>query len=182
MFSCQPAGAIGNVGLFIQTTFPPVREPWTIVNKNMRLVYREAHRYCFNRQDLTDIIQEGTLGLYYAVIHRNPFSSTRFATYAVWWIRKYILAFYQARNSHTDPIETMLHEPQSRDHYHLDDATVVGSLQSLDEIERLVIALRYLADEPVRLKDIGKAIGTTAACVHQIESSALKHLREFLEG
>jgi RNA polymerase primary sigma factor len=59
-----------------------------LVRANLRLVVAMAHRYRRNgRLPLTDLIQEGNLGLMTAVDRFDPRKGFRFSTYGSWWIR-----------------------------------------------------------------------------------------------
>lgn len=184
MFECYVAGSELLPGKFLlarQVTFPRTRDVWSIVNKHLKLVYNEARRCCSNQQDFNDLVQEGTVGLYYAVVNRNTFSRYKFSTYAVWWIRKYILAFYQTRGVVPDPLNELKHEPHVYSVPFLDTDAVRQSLFCLDDFERLVISLRYLAETPSTLQQIARTINTTASFVQQVEVIALKKMRVFLE-
>lgn len=66
-----------------------------LVNANLRLVVKIAKTY-HNRSDryaLSDLIQEGNVGLVHAVRHYNPQKKTKFSYYAAYWIRAYILSY-----------------------------------------------------------------------------------------
>ncbi len=52
-----------------------------------RLVVSMALRFRFYGIPLTDLIQEGTVGLLYAADRFEPSREVRFSTYAKWWIR-----------------------------------------------------------------------------------------------
>ncbi len=57
------------------------------VNANLRLVISVAKRYRYGAMDQADLVQEGTLGLMYAIGRFEPERGLRFSTYACWWIR-----------------------------------------------------------------------------------------------
>jgi RNA polymerase primary sigma factor len=60
----------------------------TLIEKNLRLVVSVAVRYRGSGVPLDDLIQEGNVGLIEAVERFDPERGTRFASYAVWRIRK----------------------------------------------------------------------------------------------
>ena len=62
-----------------------------LVNGNLRFVVNVAKKYQGNGMPLTDLISEGNIGLVYAVEKFVPEKNCRFITYAVWWIRQFIL-------------------------------------------------------------------------------------------
>lgn len=61
-----------------------------LIERNLRLVIAVARRYAHLGMDLSDLVQEGNLGLMRAVEGFDPERGTRFSTYAVWWIRQSI--------------------------------------------------------------------------------------------
>jgi RNA polymerase sigma-32 factor len=64
-----------------------------LVMANMRLVVALAHNHCRVQGDLLDVVQEGNRGLLVAVKRYDPDRGVRFCSYAVWWIRAYMLKF-----------------------------------------------------------------------------------------
>ncbi|HUH02739.1 MAG TPA: sigma-70 family RNA polymerase sigma factor, partial [Kofleriaceae bacterium] len=57
------------------------------VRANLRLVVTMARRYDRGVMPLSDLIQEGNLGLMHAVSRFDHRRGLRFSTYACWWIR-----------------------------------------------------------------------------------------------
>lgn len=57
------------------------------VQANLRLVVKMAKRYSHPGMTLSDLIQEGSLGLMHAISRFEPDRGLRFSTYACWWIR-----------------------------------------------------------------------------------------------
>jgi RNA polymerase primary sigma factor len=57
------------------------------VRANLRLVVTMARRYDRGGMPLSDLIQEGNLGLMHAVARFDYRRGLRFSTYACWWIR-----------------------------------------------------------------------------------------------
>ena len=62
----------------------------SLVKSNLRLVVNIAKRYARRGMPLTDLIEEGNIGLIRAVEGYDPDHSTRFSTYASWWIKQAI--------------------------------------------------------------------------------------------
>ncbi len=58
-----------------------------LVVSNLRFVVKIASEYASYGFPLTDLVQEGTLGLMKAVKKFNPYKGYRLISYAVWWIR-----------------------------------------------------------------------------------------------
>jgi len=61
-----------------------------MIKSNLRLVVNIAKKYSFLGVPITDLIEEGNLGLMKAVKKFEPKRGYRFSTYAAWWIRQYI--------------------------------------------------------------------------------------------
>ena len=62
-----------------------------LVNCNLRLVYSIANRFTNRGLDITDLFNEGVVGLYHAIDKFKPTEFTnRFSTYATWWVRQSI--------------------------------------------------------------------------------------------
>ncbi len=61
-----------------------------LVRSNLRLVVNIAKRFGRRGMPLSDLIEEGNLGLIRAVEGYDPNQNTRFSTYASWWIKQAI--------------------------------------------------------------------------------------------
>lgn len=66
---------------------------YRLVAANLRLVVKLAHEYHRNPLSLLDLIQEGNIGLMHAVKKYDPSRGVKLSSYAVWWIRAYILRY-----------------------------------------------------------------------------------------
>ena len=62
----------------------------TLAEANLRLVVKLARQFRFAKFSLSDLVQEGNLGLLEAVEKFDPDKGCRFSTYACWWIRQAI--------------------------------------------------------------------------------------------
>ena len=65
----------------------------TLITSNLRLVVMVAREYQRAFHNLLDLIQEGNVGLLEAVKQFDPYRGVRFPSYAVWWIRAYIIRY-----------------------------------------------------------------------------------------
>jgi len=59
----------------------------TLIVSNLRFVVKIAREYLSYGFPLSDLIQEGTMGLMKAVKKFDPYKGYRLISYAVWWIR-----------------------------------------------------------------------------------------------
>jgi RNA polymerase sigma-32 factor len=66
---------------------------WQLVTANLRLVVMVARDYQRAVHNLLDLVQEGNVGLLEAVKQFDPYRGVRFPSYAVWWIRAYIIRY-----------------------------------------------------------------------------------------
>jgi RNA polymerase sigma-32 factor len=64
-----------------------------LITSNLKFVVKVALGYRSYGVTLTDLIQEGNIGLMMALKKFDPYRGYRFITYAVWWIRAYIQNF-----------------------------------------------------------------------------------------
>ncbi|HLL52798.1 MAG TPA: RNA polymerase sigma factor RpoH [Myxococcaceae bacterium] len=62
----------------------------TMVTSNLRFVVKVAYEYRSYGIKMSDLIQEGNIGLMKAVQKFDPDKGIRLISYAVWWIRAYI--------------------------------------------------------------------------------------------
>ncbi len=66
---------------------------YKLVTSNLRLVVMIAREYQRAFKNLLDLVQEGNIGLMEAVKNFDPYRGIRFPSYAVWWIRAYIIRY-----------------------------------------------------------------------------------------
>lgn len=67
-----------------------IKEAEKLVVSNLRFVVKIAYEYKNYNVKLSDLIQEGNIGLMHAVKKFDPYKGYRLISYAVWWIRAYI--------------------------------------------------------------------------------------------
>jgi len=61
-----------------------------LIENNLRLVFPIAKKYQRYGIELSDLIEEGNIGLIHAIKKFNPRRNTKFSTYAVYWIKQFI--------------------------------------------------------------------------------------------
>ncbi len=64
-----------------------------LVTANLRLVVMIAREYQRAVHSLLDLIQEGNVGLLEAIKNFDPYRGVRFPSYAVWWVRAYVIRY-----------------------------------------------------------------------------------------
>jgi RNA polymerase primary sigma factor len=78
-----------------------------LVEANLRLVVKIAMSYKTATVGVEDLVSEGNIGLIEAARRFDPSRGVRFASYAAWWIRKYMVAaLNRHRTQSSSPIET----------------------------------------------------------------------------
>lgn len=66
---------------------------YRLISTNLWLVVKIARDYERAARSILDLIQEGNIGLMEAVKNFDPYRGVRFPSYAVWWIKAYIIRF-----------------------------------------------------------------------------------------
>jgi RNA polymerase sigma-32 factor len=66
---------------------------YRLITSNLRLVVMIAREYQRAFHNLLDLVQEGNVGLLEAVKKFDPYRGVRLPSYAVWWIRAYIIRY-----------------------------------------------------------------------------------------
>jgi len=66
---------------------------YRLITANLRLVVVIAREYQRAFHNLLDLVQEGNVGLLEAVRNFDPYRGVRLPSYAVWWIRAYIIRY-----------------------------------------------------------------------------------------
>jgi RNA polymerase primary sigma factor len=126
---------------------------------NLRLVVRMANRLRGSGLSLTDLIQEGNIGLLKAVDRFEPARGFRFSTYASWWIR-HTMRRAMVNRGRTVRVPQHLHTlaqklsktrrrlrgELGRNPHDTELAEAVGTT-----VDKVVAATRALANQPVSL-------------------------------
>jgi RNA polymerase nonessential primary-like sigma factor len=115
-----------------------------MIEHNLRLVVSIAKNYLGRGLPMTDLIEEGNLGLMHAIGKFEPDRGFRFSTYSSWWIRQSIerAIMHQARL-----VRLPVHVVRELNH-------VLKARRSLEAAS----AHNGQADKPVRVEDIAALV------------------------
>ncbi len=173
-----------------------------LVELNMRMVLKVAHRYDHLGVPLEDLVQEGSVGLVVAASKFDPARGTRFSTYATWWIRQRIRLAVRRASVVRGPLNGKVRAPAvtSLDKEIAGGGSTLGNLlpdrpravppdpelrvvldkllRGLSRRERLVVEMRFLHDPPLTLKQAGRRMDLSRERIRQIEVEALWKLRK----
>lgn len=122
-----------------------------IIESNMRLVINIAKSYRSRLVPLEDLIQEGAIGLMYAVERYDPSKGFRFSTYATHWIKQ---AIGRAIDSKSKAIRIPSHISQTIRRIERERARLRHENGSEPTLEQLAASLRLA---PQRLADLIQA-------------------------
>ncbi len=73
--------------------FGNIKAAYKLLTSNLRLVVMIAREYEKAFKNLLDLIQEGNVGLMEGLKKYDPYRGVRFPSYAVWWVRAYIIRY-----------------------------------------------------------------------------------------
>jgi RNA polymerase sigma-32 factor len=138
-----------------------VRAADRLVTANLRFVVKVASEYRSYGFAISDLVQEGNLGLLKAVQKFDPSKETRFISYAVWWIRAYIqnyvLKSFSLVKLGTTQAQRKLFFSLARTKRELDRASAGhGADSDGEDLEKVA---RKLGVKPAEVAEMGQRMG-----------------------
>jgi RNA polymerase primary sigma factor/RNA polymerase sigma factor len=164
-----------------------------LVRSNLRLVVAVAKKYVGPTGDLFEKVSEGNVSLMRAVEKFDYTRGFKFSTYATWAIKKNFIRAYATAMKYADRFRTghdqLLDsrvgyranprvELEAQRHH---EQQVACIMQELSERERDIIQSRFgmkPGAEPKTLQEVGNELGVSKERVRQLESRAMKKLRQ----
>ncbi len=128
--------------------------------KNLRLVYSIARKYTYNKEELADLVQEGTIGLIEAINKFDITNGNKFSTYATWYINKAILRSFGNRTISTSVYMgkklSKLEYMQKKFAYSFTKEEIAAMTNlTLEEVEKLSLQINLLSmDEVEKNEDL----------------------------
>lgn len=169
-----------------------------MVEENMGLAYFYARKFQASHMEYEDLVQEGMIGLMDAAERFDPDRGVKFATYAMWHIRKTIMEAIRSRNDIVrtprrhelkscvtlENAEQMVDsEPAASDLLEAEEEhdAIHHCIRRLPAREAIVIRLRHgINTEKLTLKKVGHILGVSPERVRQIQNDAEENLRQIM--
>jgi RNA polymerase primary sigma factor len=146
-----------------------------MIESNLRLVVSIARRFSATGLPLGDLVQEGNLGLLWAVEKFDWRKGFKFSTYATWWIRQAIARGAADRGARA--IRLPVHVDEQVGRLRRTQTRMLKLLGREPSDEELAAELGMTTDRVIRLKDTAQAVTSLDAPVG--EDGAV--LADFLE-
>lgn len=163
----------------------------TLIKHNLRFVVNTAKAYRNPNIPFSDLISEGNLGLIHAAKRFDPQRGNRFITYAVFWIRSFIIDYIKSWSGIVDEevtdnmieqynnkmgndiTEKELSSNQER------ETAVSELLNCLQEREKQILIMFYGLDgnDEMTLDEVGTQLNITQERVRQIKDNAISKLK-----
>ena len=126
-----------------------------LVTRNLRFVVTVAKQYVTPNSPLSDLVNEGNLGLIMAAERFNLDNNVKFISYGVWWIKKLIIEHITKYNrmvrlpsnkvSALSKLERLISEHEQKNGYHVDIEEISQELET-DEFEFFDMLTTYRMD------------------------------------
>lgn len=130
-----------------------------MVNRNLRFVISVANKYENKHAPIEDLVNQGNIGLQEAAIKFDPSKGFKFISYAVWYIRKEIMA-YMTNNSRL--IRIPVNKVNSLGRFYEKIDLLTQKLDRLPEVSDLYGNLEGFDDRKIDSILSGSAITTSS--------------------
>lgn len=170
-----------------------------LVAHNHKMALQMAHQY-ENVANFEDLVQEGSKGLVIAAERFDYNRGIKFNSFAVHYVKKYILAFIGDEKREkflsekhdqpvisydgpitTDDINSMENNIHDTDIFDKDATYMISdALNTLDDIEKKVIHYRFV--ERQTLDELGKKFKFSLSNIKAIETKALNKMKKHLNS
>lgn len=168
-----------------------------LLNAHLRLVIKIAKKYKGLNVEMPELISEGNMGLITALDRFDPEKGVRLCSYAIFWIRKNILAIINERNDFNNRetsfsniidesdnkkiLEITYQDDPIDEDYEEDETNKIIStlLDSLDDRSKFIIEHFYgLNDkEELTVREISEKLSISTERVRQLKTKAMMELR-----
>jgi len=144
------------------------------------LIKKIASNYQNSCVTMEELVQEGTLGVYEAFKRFDPQKEVKFSTYAVFWIKKYILKYIGTERDDEELKKSLSFErniSNDTQNYESDfkENHKITFFKNIPIQEKKVLELFF--NEEKTLKEISKILGISRERVRQIKEKGLRRLR-----
>lgn len=167
-----------------------------LIRSNLRLVVSIAKKHVKPNSNFFEMVSDGNMSLIRAIEKFNYLLGNKFSTYASWAIMKNFARSIPAEHVQLDRFRTGSDEvfQGSKDERanqfqqemvnQTQHALIMSILDRLDDREKAIILHRFgLEDgtEPETLEQVGNRMGVTKERIRQLESRALKKLKQIAQ-
>lgn len=141
-----------------------------LIESNLRLVIKIAKKYQGQGLELTDLIQEGNLGLMKAIDKFEPNMDCRLSTYATWWIKQ---AIERAIINQTRVIRLPVHIADDIKKLYRETYEFYQKNKREPEVEELAEKLDFTVDYVIKLLNYSKKASSMDSPQNEEDDSSL---------
>ncbi|MCD4650891.1 MAG: sigma-70 family RNA polymerase sigma factor [Candidatus Cloacimonetes bacterium] len=155
----------------------------SIDSKIMAIVHSVARRYAKYCDSYDDLVQEGLLGVLEAKSRFQSDKGTQFSTYAMFWIKKRILAYLKLEttfsNSTTELNTDLLADEEIPENEPVEHLSISDFPENMTGEE--ITILKYMYEKNMTLSDIARKMNQRREKIRQKYKKAMRKLRFYYE-